>query len=369
MRSASARAIVQAIADGVTDPIEAVNRATYYAHHRDLLDRQATYQRLIEALTALPDVSRSARHVLKALLKDCTHFERQCVIYRHWMYELLRQLTLTYPDGRRLTGVELITLLTTIPGVGSRYGEVFLAEAGIEVIKRFGRAEAVEAFAGLDPSKTSSADKVLSSKSRKGNKYLHSTTIQVAQGLLQHGKRENPLATWGRNYKTRMGGTTDAHKQAVTGVGKRIIRISFHIIRTGKPYDGSQYHFTARQTKMVKQLRQVATRVHDLVNDIHASEVDETTRAIATEAIHAFSALAGIEHGFTLSAHAKDEPVSELGFKTRTCRVLQKAGISTLSMLWFRLIQGTLLNVEKFGTKSYEEVVSVLVNSGRILKR
>ena len=49
MKSASARAIVQAIAEGVTNPVEAVNRATYYARHRDLPDREETYQRLIES--------------------------------------------------------------------------------------------------------------------------------------------------------------------------------------------------------------------------------------------------------------------------------------------------------------------------------
>jgi hypothetical protein len=217
MKSASARAIVQAIAAGVTDPVEAVNRAPYYAQHRDLPGRQERDQRLVEALTALPDMSRYARHVLKALLKDRAHFERQCLISPTWM-----------------------------------------------------------------------------------------------------------------------------------GVGKRIIRMSYHLLRTGKPYDGSQYNFRAHQTQMGKQLRQVAARGHDLADEIHASEVDETARAIATEAIHAFSSIAGIEGGFTLSANAHDDPVSELGFTTRICRGLQKAGINTLSMLWFRLIQGTLMNVEKF---------------------
>lgn len=120
---------------------------------------------------------------------------------------------------------------------------------------------------------------------------------------------------------------------------------------------------------MVKQLRRAAARAHDLASDIHTSEVDDTARALATEAIHAFNSIAGIEGGFTLSANANDDPVSELGFNTRTSRVLQQAGITTLSMLWFRLIQGTLRDIEQFGPKSYEEVVSVLVNSGRILKR
>lgn len=369
MKSASARAIVQAIAEGVTSPVEAVNRATYYARHQDIPERRATYVRLIEALTVLPDVSVSERHVLSALLADIRHWERQCLLYHQWMAVLLRQLTLTYPDGRTLTGEDLIALLQTIPGVGARYGEVLLAEAGLDVVARFGKAQALEAFAGFDPSKTYSADTVLSSSSRKGNKQLHSTTIQIAQGLLQHGKRQNPIATWGRAYKLRQGGTTDAHNQAVAAVGKRVVRISYHILRTGKPYDGSQYNFTARQTNVVKRLRQVSTRVHDLVEEIHHTEVDDTARAIATDVIHAFSSLAGIEGGFTLKATTTDVAVSELGFTTRTSRVLQEAGITTLSMLWFRLIQGTLLEVKGFGQKSYEDVADVLVQSGRILKK
>ncbi len=369
MKSASARAIVQAIAAGVCDPVEAVNRASYYAQHRELPDRQATYQRLIEALTVLPDVSAYARHILAALLKDYAHFERQCLIYHAWMYELLNALSTTYPDGRTMTGVQCVDVLQTLPGVGSRYGEVFLAEAGIEVVKRFGSSEALEAFAGFDPSKTYSADKVISTKSRKGNTYLHTTTIQIAQGLLQHGKRDNPLAKWGRGYKTRLGNTIAAHNQAVTAVGKRIIRASYHILRTGNPYDGSQYHFQAHQAKMLTQLKRVAARVHDLADEIPPAEVDNTARAIVTEAINAFSSIAGIEGGFTLCARTDDASINQLGFSTRTCRVLQKAGITMLSMVWFRLIQGTLMDVEHFGKKSYEEVISVLVNSERILKR
>lgn len=49
MRSARAKAIVQAIVEGVSDPVEAVNRAAYDANHVDMPDRQATYQRLLDA--------------------------------------------------------------------------------------------------------------------------------------------------------------------------------------------------------------------------------------------------------------------------------------------------------------------------------
>ncbi len=72
---------------------------------------------------------------------------------------------------------------------------------------------------------------------------------------------------------------------------------------------------------MVTQLRRAAARAHDRAREIHTAEVDETARALATEAIHAFNSIAGIEGGFTLSANVSDNPVSELGFNTRPSRV------------------------------------------------
>ncbi len=108
MKSASARAIVRAIAEGVTSPVEAVNQATYYANHHDIPERHATYLRLCEALTVLPEVSVSTRHVVQALLHDIAHWERQCLLYHHWMQELLAVLTLSYPDGRHLSGLDVI---------------------------------------------------------------------------------------------------------------------------------------------------------------------------------------------------------------------------------------------------------------------
>ena len=58
------------------------------------------------------------------------------------MYELLHNLTVTYPDGRTVTGKDMMSLLSTIPGVGNRYGEILVAEAGLDVVKRFGSAGA-----------------------------------------------------------------------------------------------------------------------------------------------------------------------------------------------------------------------------------
>ena len=332
-------------------------------------DRNEKYQRLVEALTALPNLSVYARHVIGALMSEADFFERQCTIYHNWMSDLLKKIEVTYDDDRILTGFDIINLLTTIPGVGTRFGEVLISEAGIDVVKRFESSSALHAFAGFDPSKTYSADKVRSRKSKKGNKQIHTITIQIAQAMLQHGKKDNPLAKWGRLYKMRMGGTAAAHNHAVAAIGKRIINIAYHIIRTGKPYDGNRYNFNTHQTKMVKRLNQIATRAQDLASEIHASEIDESARVIAIEAIHALSSIAGVEGSFTLNSGVQDRPISELGFKRRTCNILHKAGITSFSMLWFRILQGTLLDIDCFGKKSYNDVVRRLVDSGYILKK
>jgi hypothetical protein len=367
--SSSGKSIIQAIAEGESNPVEAVKRAKYYSSNLDMPDRKKKYQRLIEALTVLPNLSQYARNVIGALISEAEFFEKQCMIYHNWMTDLLTKIEITDDADRILTGIDIINLLKTIPGVGSRYGEVLISEAGIDVVKRFGSASALQSFAGFDPSKTYSADKVRSKKSKKGNKHIHTTTIQVAQAILQHGKKDNELAKWGRLYKMRMGGNAAAHNQAVAAIGKRIINISYHIIRTGKPYDGNQYNFNTHQTKIVKRLKKVATRVQDLVNEIHTSEVDESARVHATEAINTLSVIAGVEGCFTLNTGVQDKHIAELGLKKRIRNNLLKAGISNFSMLWFRLIQGTLMDIDRFGEKSYNDVVQKLLDSGYILRK
>ena len=364
--SESGKSILQAIVEGVKNPADAVNRATYYSANLHIPDRKDKYQRLVEALTSLPNITDHFRQLLNSLMDEADFFQRQCLIYQNWVSELLQNMSISYKDGRTLSGTDIVNLLKTIPGVGTRFGEILIAEASIDIEKRFGNAQALESFAGFDPSKTYSADKVRSTKSKKGNKYIHTTTIQVAQSILQHGKQDNPLAKWGRLYKSRMGGTTAAHNRAVAGIGKRIIKIAYHIVRTGKSYDGSRYNFNVHQTKMVKRLKQVSKHVNEIVNEIHASETDESAKIVVSEAIQGLSSIAGIEGAFRLNPNIKDKQIKEFGFKKRICTILTTAGIINFSTLWFRIVQGTLMDIDYFGKKSYAEVIEVLVDAGYI---
>jgi len=93
--------------------------------------------------------------------------------------------------GEKMTNKSPVEIgVKTIPGVGSRYGEVLIAETGIDIVKRFENAQSLQSFAVFDPSKTYSANKVRSKKTKKGNKHIHTVTIQITQAMLQHGKKE-----------------------------------------------------------------------------------------------------------------------------------------------------------------------------------
>jgi hypothetical protein len=90
--SSSGKSILRAIVDGITDPVVAVKRATYYSCNLNMPDRNKKYQRLVEALTALPNLSAYARHVIGALMNEADFFERQCIIYHNWMFDLLKKI-------------------------------------------------------------------------------------------------------------------------------------------------------------------------------------------------------------------------------------------------------------------------------------
>ena len=70
--------------------------------------------------------------------------------------------------------------LDTIPGVGPRTAEVLLAEIGPDV-SRFRSAQALASWAGMCPGNHESAGKRKSGRTRKGNPWLRTALVEVAQ--------------------------------------------------------------------------------------------------------------------------------------------------------------------------------------------
>lgn len=367
MLSASGIAILESITGGEKDPEKAASAARYYFNSSSpaVIEK---FGKIVDSLTDLPKLPQTIIDTVENLYEIAKFNSELSIQYSDMLDQLLMGETIEYEDGRVLNGLQLQELLLTMKSVGKRYTQVFLAEFGLNIVERFGSAAAACAFAGLDPSKYVSADKVVSTKSRKGNVFLHAQAVQCAQSLLQKGKRSNPLAIWGRSLKARNGGDGKAHNNAVAAVAKRIIIASFHVVRLGKEYDDSGYDYTVHKVKSVQKIRRMNKSIEEIEHGMKGEELDDMIKTAATETIAKMSSLIGIKGGLILNPDVPDMDVVKLGLSTRTVNLLRKNSLDKVSNVWFSILNGSILEIEKFGEKSYEEVVGRLRANGYLLE-
>src|SRR5258706_5036032 len=104
---------------------------------------------------------------------------------------------------------EALALLDTIPGVGRRSAEIFVAEVGVER-RRFPTAAHLAAWAGLAPGNNESAGKRRPATTRKGSPWLRAALVEAAQAAgrtkstyvgAQWGAVSTPAATQGEETR------------------------------------------------------------------------------------------------------------------------------------------------------------------------
>lgn len=74
-----------------------------------------------------------------------------------------------------------IEALDDMPGIGRKSAERILAETGVEM-EHFQNESRFSSWAGLVPECKESAGKKMSTRIRKGNKYLKATLVECARG-------------------------------------------------------------------------------------------------------------------------------------------------------------------------------------------
>lgn len=74
-----------------------------------------------------------------------------------------------------------------IPGIGRQSAERILAEAGVEM-EHFQNESRFSSWAGLVPECKESAGKKMSSRIRKGNKYLKACLVECARAAIRKNK-------------------------------------------------------------------------------------------------------------------------------------------------------------------------------------
>jgi transposase len=362
--SVSGKQILCAIVDGEKDSEKAVDKAKYYQAASREIKRKA----IVQSLTALPELPSSVRITIGSLYNTAIFHEKQIELYSKELQGLITQYEVKLEaTGQILKAIDAIRWLQTIPGVSIRYAETFVAEMGIDM-KRFPTAKHAISYAGFNPEKRVSADKIVSSSSLNGNRFVHSVALQVAQSLLQIAKADNELARWGREYKRQNGNSIAAHNKAVAAVARRIVYISWILLSKCEPYSSSQYHFDAKQQKHEKKISNISKQAQDLRASLSQSELSSTSKAKSLQIINTFSQIIGINTSFQVVPNMKDADLIELNLSNRVINILKKEHVNRISILIYHLLSGTLLNLKGLGPISYNEITNALFEAGYLFK-
>jgi transposase len=143
---------------------------------------------------------------------------------------------------------DAIARLVTIPGVARRTAEVLVAEIGTDM-RQFPTARHLASWAGLCPGNNESAGKRKSGRTRKGNPWLRTALVEVAQAAGR--ARQTYLGAHYRRLASRRG-----KKKACVAVGHTILGIAYHVLDRGTTYEdlGPQYFDRRDRTAVERRL-------------------------------------------------------------------------------------------------------------------
>jgi transposase len=129
-----------------------------------------------------------------------------------------------------------VARLDTIPGLSQQTAEVVVAEIGVDVRGVFPTAGHLASWAGLCPGQHESAGKRRSGRARKGNRWLRAALVQAAHAAIHVSA--SALAARYRRLRHR------GHNQAVIGVAHALLVTAYHVLADETPYRelGADYY-------------------------------------------------------------------------------------------------------------------------------
>ena len=137
-----------------------------------------------------------------------------------------------------------IELLEEIPGIGEHSAQRIIAEAGASM-EQFKNADSFSSWVGLVPECKESAGKKMSTKIRKGNKYLKSVIVECARSAI----RNKTSFFYARYQKiaARRGG-----KRALIAIAHSMIIAIYHILKDLQPFrDLGNTYYTEKNTEKI----------------------------------------------------------------------------------------------------------------------
>jgi transposase len=127
-----------------------------------------------------------------------------------------------------LSHAQAIRILDEVPGINVRVGAIVVAELGLQM-DRFPNEAHLASWVGLCPAANISANKRLSSKTGKGNRWLRQALIEVANAAAR--SKGTFLGAYYQRLRKRMG-----HQKAIVALAHRILIIISHLLKQQQAY-------------------------------------------------------------------------------------------------------------------------------------
>jgi transposase len=234
----SARRMLQAIADGETDPAKVTALADYRL--------RATPDQLADALGACADLHPVYRRLIKMTLEEVRFIDEQIDVLDREMAGLLSQ----HQDA--------VQRLAAVPGFGVDSGQQIIAEVG-PTAATFPSPKHLASWVGACPGDDESAGVSYSHRSPKGNRQMRRLLNQAANAAVKTKGSIFELVY--RRLVPRLG-----HAQAIGAIAHRLCRLIWKILHQGLSYEErgpavTKHRAQRRAAQMIRELRKLGYRV------------------------------------------------------------------------------------------------------------
>jgi transposase len=228
----SARRMLDALADGATDPVALAALAN--GHMR------ATQEQLRDALGACQGLNPVYRRLVRMALADLQLLERQL----DQVDQELATLLSPYQDQ--------VQRLAEVPGLGADSAQQVIAEVGATAAT-FPSADQLASWVGACPGDEETAGVSRSHRSPKGNRQMRRILNQAANAAVKY--KGSVFQTLYRRYVTRLG-----HNQTIGVIAHRLCRLIWKILHQGVRYEErgpamNERSKRSRATRMIRELR------------------------------------------------------------------------------------------------------------------